>query len=241
MRLVTYNMRQGGRLGPGNAWVRAVSALRADVIFAQETWDPRKYHDLEAFKCVHANVAHGRWGSALAARVAHWQEISVPGFQGWAVAAECEGLAGGPDPTLLLSVHIPSPGPYEPHMQRLIDVMKPLAQGKQVVLAGDLNVTTAVRHLSETRRNTRGEGEILARLWRELGVKNAWQHRNPDAHLPQTLRWVRDPEVPYHCDGIFLSETLLERVQSAEVLGGAEWKELSDHYPVVVDLSEAMK
>jgi len=68
------------------------------------------------------------------------------------------------------------------------------------------------------------------------GVQPAWATANPDAPLAQTLRWARDPERPYHCDGILLPSAWCPRIVSAHVLDGSPWTDLSDHNPVAVEL-----
>jgi endonuclease/exonuclease/phosphatase family metal-dependent hydrolase len=105
-----------------------------------------------------------------------------------------------------------------------------------MIIAGDFNITTAIRQSGEELENTAGEVKILHRMKNELGVFNAWQYLYPNDALPQTLRWSNKPELPYHCDGVFLSEGLLPHLASAEIVGSGAWASLSDHNPIVVFL-----
>jgi endonuclease/exonuclease/phosphatase family metal-dependent hydrolase len=56
---------------------------------------------------------------------------------------------------------------------------------------------------------------------------------DPNAPLPQTLRWARNKTTPYHCDGIFLDRRCMPFLQAASVLVDESWAELSDHNPVL--------
>jgi len=64
---------------------------------------------------------------------------------------------------------------------------------------------------------------------------NCWQTANPDQPLPQTLRWVSKPNVPYHCDGIFVPKEWTNALKSSEVVSGELWDGLSDHNPVLAE------
>jgi endonuclease/exonuclease/phosphatase family metal-dependent hydrolase len=118
-------------------------------------------------------------------------------------------------------------------MHEILDVLGPLAAGADVILAGDYNVATGYRHPTEARTISRGEREILERLSGELQLVSCWQAANPGRPLAQTLRWSTNPTTPYHCDGIFVTPHLLERLVSCRVVRGTRWSRLSDHNPVV--------
>lgn len=77
---------------------------------------------------------------------------------------------------------------------------------------------------------------LLDRWRQDLGLLNAWQTLHPNCDPPQTLRWTRQPLVPYHCDGIFIDARLLPNLTHAQVIQGEAWTRLSDHNPVVIDL-----
>jgi hypothetical protein len=55
--------------------------------------------------------------------------------------------------------------------------------------------------------------------------------------LAQTLRYVKDPVVPYHCDGLFGPASWRPALRSCAVAAGPEWEALSDHNPVVATLA----
>jgi exonuclease III len=244
MKICTYNLRFGGHKNPGNHWQRVLDDLGADIICAQESEDPSKYFSPEQFAGFkgrfHENVAHGKWGSAIFARDYALESITVPGFDGWVVGARIKGvkLNGTPQTVTVFCVHAPSPGPYEPQVNRILDEIAKLQDGSPLLIAGDFNLTTAVRHASEDgMRNTAGERRIFERLRREFGLINAWQVLHPNKNLPQTLRWARAPTKPYHCDAIFISHSLLPNLLQAEVIQHGEFATLSDHNPILVELA----
>lgn len=90
-----------------------------------------------------------------------------------------------------------------------------------------------IRHPAEHMKNRRGELALLQRFDDEFGLCSAWQGVHPDAALPQTLRWARDPDPPYHCDGIFLPRSWLTALTSVEILADEAWVALSDHNPIL--------
>jgi endonuclease/exonuclease/phosphatase family metal-dependent hydrolase len=117
-------------------------------------------------------------------------------------------------------------------VNRLLDRIRKVAAGREVVIGGDFNVT--VSHWPGPERPTgRQDLAIQARLADEFGLLNCWQATNPDQPLPQTLRWTGDRAIPYHCDGIFVPKAWQDRLQSCVVLAGGDWERLSDHNPVV--------
>jgi hypothetical protein len=82
---------------------------------------------------------------------------------------------------------------------------------------------------------TRGERGILDRLVQEFGLVSCWQAAHPNRPLAQTLRWSADRHPPYHCDGIFVPRSWLDRLVSCRVIRGSRWNALSDHNPVVAE------
>ncbi len=76
---------------------------------------------------------------------------------------------------------------------------------------------------------------IQARLRDDFSLINCWETANPGVVPAQTLRWSRNPTVPYHCDGIFVPASWSPKLKSCEVLSGPLWDQLSDHNPVVAE------
>ena len=240
MRIVTYNLRAGGSRSEDNHWRQVIKTFAPDLILAQESLAPEKYlraDELVEYKGrLHSNAPHGRWGSAMLYRNSSVESVSLPGFEGWVVGGKFSGFSGSGDTqsVMAFSIHTPSPGPYEPTVDRILDAIRDVWDGSPLVLAGDFNITTGIRHPSEGRlRNTKGELKTIERLRREFGVVNAWQLLHPNENLPQTLRWSRAREAAYHCDAIFLDHRLIRGLASVTVESQGIWATHSDHNPIV--------
>ncbi len=241
MKIVSYNLRYGGNTEKNNHWQRLIREFLPDVVCAQETLHPKQYLSYEEFSqfrgCVHLFVHHGKWGSAILSRNKQLEEIHLQGYEGWVVGAKIPNIAvnGVSQSVLVFSIHAPSPGPYEPSVKQILNDILRRWDKTPMIIAGDFNVTTALRHPTETEGpNTHGEREILELLRRELGLFNAWQILHPNENLPQTLRWAKDPLPNYHCDGIFVNHSFLPHLVSANVESSEKWNTLSDHNPIVV-------
>jgi endonuclease/exonuclease/phosphatase family metal-dependent hydrolase len=252
MKLVSYNLRYGGNTANTekvNHWQQLIKEFVPDIVFAQESHHPERYFsssdEFSQFKgCVHSNVHHGKWGSAILSKNHKLEEVSlsVPEYEGWVVGARIPDLliGGVVQPVLIFSIHAPSlsTGSYEQHVNRILDEIVKQWGNTPMILAGDFNLTTAaIRHPSEALKNTTGEIKILERLRVESGLVNAWQSVHPKDDLPQTLRWSGNTATPYHCDAIFLSEKFLPYLLSAVIPSTGVWGEISDHNPVIVTLN----
>jgi len=170
-----------------------LSDLGADIICAQETLHPQRYlNDVYGGVAgvVHQMVPHGKWGTAILSRRHTIEPLPVAAFDGWVVGARIYGVEGGgkSQDVDIYSVHIPSPGPYEPRVDQLIDVLSSIPTDRLRIVAADFNITVSIRQDAEELKNTPGERRIQLRLRKELGLANAWQEVNPNTHLPQTAR-----------------------------------------------------
>lgn len=239
MRVATYNILKGGTRRVH--WVRMVEGHGVDLLLVQESYPhheylpPRSYPDAGG-RSVWEMVKRNGWGSAVFSRTGSVRQVAVPGFAGWVVGAEITGAswqAGFADPLLAFSVHAPSEGEtYHKQVNRLLDAIRQVARGRDVVIGGDFNLT--VSHRTGLGRPARKQDlAIQARLADEFGLVNCWQAANPDQPPHQTLRWTGDRTIPYHCDGIFVPKAWEGRLRSCVVLAGEEWDRLSDHNPVI--------
>lgn len=240
MKLVTYNLRYGGVRGEANHWRQLLRDFQPDIVFAQESLAPGEYfapEQRDQFRsCLYRPVPHGKWGCAPLSPTMDIEAVGVDGFDGWVVGGKIANfpVSGAPGPAMAFSLHAPSPGPYEPSVDNILDAIAKVWDGTPLIIAGDFNITTAVRHASEEiGPNTPGERRILTRMRKEFGLVNVWQLLNPNENLPQTLRWARDPVPPYHCDGIFIDQRLIRSLSDVRVEGAGPWATLSDHNPII--------
>jgi len=247
VRLITYNMGQGGSRDPA-LWARVLPDLAPDLLFVQESRDPtHSWLPALPLECQESwlweVVPAGRWGSGLWVRDGYLTPLAVPeDFTGRVVAAVVEGRAWpgiGVAPVVALSIHAPTRKgrSYIKEVGRILDFTSELAEGRPLVLAGDFNVAVGMREAGQPIGITRGERAFLQRLREEFDLVPCWQTAHPGEPLARTLRWMRrNDSLPYHCDGLFIPSAWTSALQSCTVLEGDEWCTLSDHNPVVATL-----
>ena len=181
-------------------------------------------------------VEQNGWGSAIYSSSGNLKQISVPGFTGWVIGAEINGAnwqSSPTDATMAFSIHAPSSaGSYSKQVNKLLDEIGCIANGREIIFGGDFNLTISYSVESE-RPVSKQDLAIQARLADEFGLINCWQIANPNQPLAQTLRWTRDRTIPYHCDGLFVPKSWKDRLIACDVLTGDNWDRLSDHNPVV--------
>lgn len=243
MKIVTYNLHFGGKKD-ANLWQEMLQNFLPSIVFAQESFDPKEYFSEEQFSqlkgCVWRNVPERKWGSGIVSMDYSLEEVSLglPEYDGWVVGARINALKIGEtmQSVLLFNIHAPSPGPYEPHVDKIISEIARQYGRFPMIVAGDFNLTTAVRHKAEalwSKKDSTKEKMFQDKLRKQLGIFNAWQVLNPNQELCQTLRWNRNPVPAYHCDAIFMSGHLLAHLDSVNVESTGIWSALSDHNPVV--------
>lgn len=244
MKILTYNLHFGGKKGDGSHWKKLLDEFAPDFVLAQETFDPKGcLHDEHFSQLGHSVIwraVPAKWGSAVYATKHKLTEIIVPGFEGWVVGARVDEFTIGgqtPRPLMIFSIHTPSPGPYEQKVHEILNRIRELSDGSEILIGGDFNITTAYRHPTEGQKNTTGELTILRRLRTEFGLSNAWQSMQPNESLPQTLKWAGNKDVPYHCDGIFIPHSWLRYLELCEVITEG-WREMSDHFPILATLKD---
>jgi exonuclease III len=239
MNILTYNLRSGGKRKGSTSWDKILQEFCPDLVFAQETYDPSSYISPEkqfqpGDSIIWQETSVG-WGSAIYARHIDVKPITVPEFEGWAVGGKIEkGLPWllADKPLFVFSVHTPSPGPYDKKAHLILDAIKNISGENDCIIAGDFNITAAIRHPSEELKSSQLSTEFITRMRTELGLVNSWQAINPNQSLPQTLRWNRNQDAPYHCDGIFIPLSWVRYIEQCTIQDSESWKEMSDHNPI---------
>jgi endonuclease/exonuclease/phosphatase family metal-dependent hydrolase len=245
MRIVAYNFLRAGSLNRCGHWSRVIRHLKADLVLAQECRPPqnspgeRFRHDRDDAFAWQSAGSRG-WGSGLLARSASLIPIAIPDYDGWVVGGEIRNTCWSERPLVVFSVHGPvGEGGYIRTMHQILDRVALLRDRADLVLGGDFNVAVGYRQSREGIRFQRGERALLDRLNVELDLVSCWQAANPDRPLAQTLRWMGNPDAPYHCDGIFVPRRWLPRLRSCRVVRGSRWSQLSDHNPVIAEFQDA--
>ena len=239
MNILTYNLRSGGKRKGETSWEKILKEFSPDLVFAQETFDPSTYlapekqlHPEDSIIWQETSVG---WGSAIYARKAEVTPVAVPKFEGWVVGGKIERDSYSlltDKPLFVFSVHTPSPGPYDKKALSILDAIKKISGDNECIIAGDFNITAAIRHPSEELKSSKLSNEFITRMRKEFGLVNSWQAINPNQNLPQTLRWNRNQDAPYHCDGIFIPLSWVQHIEQCTILNSEYWIKMSDHNPI---------
>ncbi len=233
MKIATYNFLHGGSRTRSGHLARVVTAFDADIVLCQEARPPEEFSNNGGQSQFFWRPVRGyAWGSGIYVRGLSASEVRVPGFSGWVTGVELALTRR----TLAFSIHCPAgAGGYVQVMHRILDRLRRLRKGADLILGGDFNVAAGYRPPDDVIRFTRGERELLDRIRNEFGLVPAWQTANPGLRLAQTLRWSANRSTPYHCDGIFVPANW--RIRQCFVCHGAEWESLSDHNPVFAEVA----
>ena len=103
------------------------------------------------------------------------------------------------------------------------------------MVGGDFNIGISARSHSGAPARAPDQA-VQLRLRDEFGLVNAWDALHPRMLPAQTLRWTGNPDVPYHCDGLFVPQRWATALRRCVVLRSARWCARSDHNPVVATL-----
>lgn len=240
MRILTYNLRQ---LGKREQWL-GLDSESPDLLLLQESNDPATYAATDRGSWLWTKASTTKFGSALWSRSGTLSPIPVPDYEGWIALARIERHATHPAPFLAASLHAPGHlGPYIRTVGRMLDALAPLCRDCPTVIGGDFNMATGRRDQGEALATTPAERRVLDRIEREFRLTGCWQAANPGQPLPQTLRWVANPETAYHCDGIFIPQQWTTSLLSCAILApphpavvDSAGRAMSDHNPVMAEL-----
>lgn len=229
MKLLTWNLHNNRASA---VLARVIDDVSPDLLLLQEARQPT----IE-WNCCHGCPTQGvQWGSWVLARRGSIEPISVEGSTGWVsggryIDDNCE--------LYIFSLHSPTSRPnerkrnYVAECRSIVDtITQAVPASAPLVIGGDFNCTIGERLADEPQRNTTAELRAL-RDWRELGFSVAWRDANPRAPLPQTLRWMKEPTAPYHCDGFLVRNT---SISATTIHDDDVVKRHSDHSVVLCDV-----
>ncbi len=242
MKIATYNLLKGG--SKLTHWQKMIEDHKVDLLLLQESHRPERHLppyliQVPPERIVWSCATPNQWGSGIYTSSGTLKHIPVPDFNGWVVGAELSGAdwQAKDERIRIFSIHAPGgSGSYAGRVSAILDVILTLADGCYLIIGGDFNLSVS-RSLSPDRPTTKKDLAIQDRLENEFGLMNCWQEVHPGTEPVQTLRWLREPTTVYHCDGIFVPRAWKVRLRDCTVLAGDEWNELSDHNPVIADLS----
>lgn len=125
--------------------------------------------------------------------------------------------------------------PYVQAVIRAVEVYRDLIASRPTVILGDFNSNT---RWDRARPEAR-DHSYLVRLLNELGLVNSYLRfhgEEPGAESRPTLFFQWDERKPYHVDYCFIPEEWSTRLTRVTVGSYTDWKQWSDHRPLVVDL-----
>ena len=239
MKLVTFNLHLGGRRGGGSHWDLLEEHFSPDIVFAQETTRVKQLVEGHR-ECVWRRVIGRDWGSAVVVKGRVLEEIPLPEYAGWVAGCYAELDRGGQ--VAAFSLHAPlDPGKKHPAVVKdIITAIAKLKADVPIVIGGDLNLVSAgARGSEELVATTPIETNLMKQIHDDLGLVSCWGVAHDGETLPQTLRWSRDPEIPYHCDVVLVPDTWT--VDVCEIPQGEPWTRMSDHSPVVASVTESIR
>jgi endonuclease/exonuclease/phosphatase family metal-dependent hydrolase len=243
MKIATYNLRFGGKEDRRIHWDQIFQTISPDIFLVQETCEPNAYiaddgsdNWQEHVHWVPVPGIKKQWGSAIYAKSGRMTPIVMPSeLQGAVVGVDLDDFAAADGKRRSLRVFsIHAPEPYKKSVNVILDCIAGLSKDRELIIGGDFNLTTGIRHPKEFES---GDPWLIGRLRKEFNLMSCWQSANPNRDLPQTLRYVKDRTKPFHCDGIFVPAAWYGDLAQAEVLSAPIWDELSDHNPVFAKFS----
>jgi len=120
---------------------------------------------------------------------------------------------------------------YVGQVWKAIHQYKNLLSGTSAILAGDFNSNT----IWDRPRRKGNHSNVVAYLEKK-GIYSTYHHhfsqvQGREAH--PTLYMYRHEDKPYHIDYCFASKDILDKLETVEVGAYKEWKQLSDHKPLI--------
>jgi hypothetical protein len=207
-------------------------ALAPDIVVAQEAAAIPKLGDLELIHWVgkRANKGLGVWarpeyGGALHSdfdETRQWwipiafRKLDLHLLTSWAMGHRGEEPRPRADRSLSAVQH------YEPFLSH-----------DRSILLGDLNNNEKW----DNKRNPSFKG--FTNFLAGAGLQNVyytWTQETPGLESSPTLFMYRHADKPHMVDHVFASAAVLRAVEGLEIGKSADWLQISDHTPVIVDL-----
>ena len=228
MRLVTWNCCRGAYLKKASL----LDPLAPDIAVIQECAKPATETD----QCLW--FGHNpRQGIAVFVNGPYRIRAlpKVAGVPRYAIPVEVAG------PTNFLLIAVWSKGgqasPYVEAVVRAVKLYRKLFAQYPTVLAGDLNSNAIWDSNHAADLNHSG----LVKMLSELGLVSGYHFFHREAHGEEKqptyyFQWKK--QRPFHIDYCFIPKIWARRVQRVEVGSYADWKDRSDHRPLLVEIAD---
>lgn len=229
MRLVGWNANHNNRRRTLEENVALLAAFHADVLVVSETASPSDTNPTAA-------VWSGKPG---------WPGLGIVARHGLSLEPHAANLNSPPlmagfrvsgrvDFNLLAIWPVQHEGGlrYAETLQAGLERYSDLLTSR-AIMAGDLNSSTKVSGQQTT--HPRFVSAAAA-----LGLASAYHHLTGEDHGAETLSTYRhDAARSFHIDYCFLSQSLLDAANFS-IANGSQWRALSDHSPIVLDVPDSL-
>jgi len=226
MRLVSWNCCAG----PLEPKRRALDALQADIAVVPES--PKGGDNSPTYVWCGDNPKKGM--AVIAAR--EWRLACVDGWQ-HLPKHFVPIMVEGPVSFLLIAVWSKKAGAdtYVRGISRAIDLMRSEILKQPTVIIGDFNSNT----IFDSEHPSDFNHTAMVRRMDELGLKSAYHHVRSEEHGRETAHTYyhyRKADRGFHIDFCFVPSSWTLSLQ-VDVGTFDEWKSLSDHVPLIVNVS----
>ena len=230
MRLIAWNANYNARRITLEETAVLLAPLHADILVISETAPPCEGNPLGAHwtGCTPGLAVIARAGLEL---VPHPANVGAPPLMaGYTVRGDLVFSL-----LALWPVQINGGLNYHRILMAALDRYADLLTTGRAIMAGDFNSNTRVSGQQTTHPKFVGAAE-------SLGLVSAYHALTGDAHGRETVgtyrHGARDSK-EFHLDYCFVSRPLVESA-SIRVLREGDWPQLSDHFPVALDIPDAV-
>ncbi len=145
----------------------------------------------------------------------------------------------GPNNFLLIAVWSKGgqDSPYVEGVVRAVELYRKLFTQYRTVLAGDLNSNA----IWDGNHRAGLNHSALVKMLSELGLVSSYHffHREDHGEEKQPTYYFQWKEQrPFHIDYCFIPEAWAPKLRRVEIGSYAEWKDRSDHRPLLVELAD---
>jgi len=144
----------------------------------------------------------------------------------------------GPTNFLLIAVWSKArqENPYVEGVVRAVELYRNLFTRYRVVLAGDFNSNA----IWDSNHATGLSHSALVKMLSDLGLVSSYHFFHREAHGQEkqpTSYFQWNERRPFHIDYCFIPDEWAPRLQRVEIGSYAEWKDCSDHRPLLVEVA----
>lgn len=232
MRLIAWNANFNSRKNRSlddNA--RLLSVFYPDVIVLSETALP-----LHSAHLSDKSIAIGETNPGLAVMAFGPYTIKRSELNTGAPELSCLVHVDGPVPFVLLAlwpVDRDKKHPYHQTLMRNLDYFGASLSRAPAIMAGDFNSSARVKDQVDTHP------QFIEKA-HNLGIESVYHHHTGEPHGAELLNTYvhgKEQPQPFHIDYCFVSRSLI-RASTVTIPQSQEWSQVSDHFPLILDIPD---